>query len=293
MSKRANQLNGKNWVQYSISVWDMIKTSEENKLGHPAMFPIELCNRLIECYSLSGDTVLDPFSGSGSTLVAAKGLARNSYGFEINEKYVKLIKSRVNKIKWGKLLDERAKIKNTKLSHFVNQNECNNDEIVDISIPPEGTTSVLMESCYNIPNLLPQESVDLIVTSPPYWDILRQKRTADYKDSRPYSDDTNDIGNIESYEEFISELGKIFDGIKNVLKKKKICAIVVMDLRKKDKFYPLHSDLATEMVKHEYKFEDIIIWNRAKEYNNIRALGYPYVFRVNKVHEYILIFSKI
>ena len=46
------------------------------------------------------------------------------------------------------------------------------------------------------------------------------------------------------------------------------------------------------MTEIGFEFEDIIIWDRKQEYSNLRPLGYPYVFRVNKVHEYILIFKK-
>ena len=65
-----------------------------------------------------------------------------------------------------------------------------------------------------------------------------------------------------------------------------------MDLRKKDQFYPLHSDLATEMRRIGYIYDDLIIWDRQPDYNNMRPLGYPCKFRINKVHEYIMIFTK-
>jgi len=65
-----------------------------------------------------------------------------------------------------------------------------------------------------------------------------------------------------------------------------------MDIRKGCEFFPFHSDLATEMQRIGYIFDDIIIWDRSLEYNNLRPLGYPAVFRVNKVHEYLLIFQK-
>ena len=54
----------------------------------------------------------------------------------------------------------------------------------------------------------------------------------------------------------------------------------------------LHSDVAVEMQKIGFIYDDIIIWDRQYEYNNMRPLGYPYKFRINKVHEYILIFIK-
>jgi hypothetical protein len=66
-----------------------------------------------------------------------------------------------------------------------------------------------------------------------------------------------------------------------------------MDIRKKSKFYPFHMDIVKLMGDIGFNFEDTIIWDRQHEYNNMRPLGYPYVFRVNKVHEYILIFRKV
>ena len=77
------------------------------------------------------------------------------------------------------------------------------------------------------------------------------------------------------------------------LKPGKYCAVVVMDLRKKDKFFPLHADLARKLSEEiGFIFDDMILWDRRQEYNNLRPLGYPYVFRINKAHEFILIFKK-
>src|SRR5712691_6236915 len=72
-SKRANELDGATWTRFSVSVWsDIRKSPEEFALKHPAMFPVSLVRRLIQCFTTLADhIVLDPFSGSGSTLVAA------------------------------------------------------------------------------------------------------------------------------------------------------------------------------------------------------------------------------
>lgn len=288
--KRMNTLDGKTWITYSISIWNITKSSEETKIKHPAMFPIELCNRLIEIYTMPGEKVLDPFLGSGSTLVSAKGLAREGIGLEINQEYVELSKRRIKQTRWGKTLTLK-KLKQTKIL----EKETDADKISgpSIEIPPLVEPQIYKKSCFELEQILEENSIDFVLTSPPYWDIHKQKRTADYKEARPYSEDAEDLGNIQSYVEFINSLGEVFKKVKRVLKPKKYCAIVVMDIRKKDKFYPLHSDLANELTKRGFKFEDMIIWNRAMEYNNLRALGYPTVFRVNKVHEYILLFSKL
>ena len=70
------------------------------------------------------------------------------------------------------------------------------------------------------------------------------------------------------------------------------CCVIVMDLRKKERFYPFHSDVANFMQEIGFVFDDLIIWDRRHEYNNMRPLGYPFVFRVNKAHEYVLLFVK-
>lgn len=77
-----------------------------------------------------------------------------------------------------------------------------------------------------------------------------------------------------------------------VLKPGAYCCVVVMDLRKKDQFYPFHSDLASHMRAAGFKYDDLIIWNRGSENNHLRPLGFPSVFRVNNVHEFVLIMQK-
>ncbi len=79
------KLKGDEWTRFSISVWDDIsKTQEERELRHPAMFPSMLVRRLIKIFSYEeGEVVLDPFLGVGSTLVAAGLEGRSGVGFEI------------------------------------------------------------------------------------------------------------------------------------------------------------------------------------------------------------------
>jgi hypothetical protein len=65
-----------------------------------------------------------------------------------------------------------------------------------------------------------------------------------------------------------------------------------MDIRQGSQFFPFHMSISNMMAEVGFVLEDIIIWDRKREYSNLRPLGYPYVFIVNKVHEYILIFRK-
>ena len=81
------------WNQYFSSHWNFngVKQSE-----HIAMFPEELPKRLIKMFSFFGETIFDPFLGSGTTTLAAKNLGRNSIGYEINKEFEPIIKEKLN-----------------------------------------------------------------------------------------------------------------------------------------------------------------------------------------------------
>ncbi|MGI6566195.1 MAG: site-specific DNA-methyltransferase [Firmicutes bacterium] len=258
--KRANDLNGTEWARYSISVWnDITKTAEERRLGHPAMFPEMLVTRLIKCFTTSDELrILDPFMGSGTTLVAARRLGRHSIGFELNPEYVELAHKR----------------------------------LAQANLFHDSTFDIYTADAREIPRYIEPDSVDLCVTSPPYWDILLRRRTADHKEIRNYGSEEGDLGLIRDYEEFLDALIEVFTGVLQVLKPGKYCIVNVMDIRKKDRFYPLHADLARRMEEVGFIFDDLIIWDRRQEYNNLRTLGYPAVFRLNRIHEFLLIFKK-
>jgi DNA modification methylase len=247
-------LSGKEWLQHSFSIWrELSKTKEEKAFKHPASFPVSLCEKLIRTFAIENCNVLDPFNGIGSTTAAADKLGCSAVGIDLSNEFCDIAQKRV---------------------------EGNSQ----ISIINGDSFSVLKE--------LPTNSFDICVTSPPYWDILNMKRSADKKEQVNYSDKEEDLGNISDYDTFIEQLANLFAEVRNVLKPKGYCIVNVMDLRKKSNFYPLHSDLATALQKVGYIYDDVIIWDRQADYNNMRPLGYPYKFRINKVHEYLLIFIK-
>ena len=251
---KCNDLNGKEWLQNSFSIWrDLKKTKDEKDFKHPASFPVSLCEKVIKTFSKNDAFILDPFNGIGSTMTACANLERKGIGIDLSTEFCDLAKKRV--------------VKNPNISIITG------DSIKELT-------------------KLPADSFDLCLTSPPYWDILNMKRTADSKDSKNYSSDTNDLGNISDYDLFLKKLGEIFEQVKLVLKPGGYCIVNVMDIRKKSNFYPLHSDLAAELKKIGYIYDDLIIWDRQADYNNMKTLGYPYKFRINKVHEYLLIFIK-
>lgn len=265
MAERMNNLTGSEWLRKSFTIWrDITKSSEERATKHPALFPQKLVEELISIYTKSPDeTVLDPFVGIGSTLLAALTSNRNGIGLDLSATFCETAQRRI---------DLAAQ------TLFANGNT--------------GKQTVINADSRNLLDHVKRDSIDLVVTSPPYWDILNQRRTADSKEVRNYSESTDDLGNIASYEAFLADLKIVFSQVYEVLKPNKRCISVVMDLRKKDRFYPLHEDQSRIMREIGFELEEYVIWDRQREYNNMRTLGYPYVFRFNKVHEFICIYWK-
>ncbi len=101
-------LDGKTWLRYPISVWDDIeKSPEEKALHHPAMYPSALWERLLDCYLWHQGIVLDPFLGSGSTLVAALKKGHSGVGFEVVPEFCLLTVVRLKTVQPPNLFSDR------------------------------------------------------------------------------------------------------------------------------------------------------------------------------------------
>jgi len=90
--KEKSKLSKEEWNEYFSGHWNF---NGERQNKHLAMFPEELPKRLIKMFSFVGDTILDPFLGSGTTTLAAKNLERNSIGYEINKDFIPIIKEKI------------------------------------------------------------------------------------------------------------------------------------------------------------------------------------------------------
>jgi len=113
--KTQSKLTNEEWKEYFTGHWNF---AGEKQNGHLAMFPEELPKRLIKMYSFVGETILDPFLGSGTTTLAAKNLHRNSIGYEINKSFKEQITKRLS-------LNEDELFEKDFIVEFKEQKKCN------------------------------------------------------------------------------------------------------------------------------------------------------------------------
>lgn len=264
-----NCMTAKEWMISQIGVWQFLyeKRDVRNKNLHPATFPISLAKKVISLFSHEGELVVDPFVGSGTTLLSAQDLNRHSVGFDLNEKYIELCVSR--------------------LAQMDSFNQCKQTPIMD--------------DARNINQYFSEESISLIWTSPPYSNLLNRKRKNKSRRDRDneqfdtieqYSQDERDLGTY-SVEKWTTAMGDIFQGLLPLLKPKGHCVINVPDFWMDNKRITLHIHLVEEMRKRGYELRNTIIWDRTNIVNNIGIFGWPSNYiTMGTTFEYLLDFWK-
>lgn len=267
-----NDLNSKEWIQETVSVWTQKGLGANHpdtviEKQHPAPFSFTDVGRLIRFFTKQGDVVLDPFLGIGSTLKACAVDKRKGIGIELNKKYADLSRQRIS-------------------SEVDNVNQDFSEQVIHNGDSREVITK------------MKKDSVDFIVTSPPYWNILhkenhkaKQERINKDLDTRYSEDDPRDLGNLDDYNVFLKELCSIFKKCNRVLKPGKYMSVVVSDFRQKSRFIMFHADLANALEKMNFRLKGCkILYQRHKR---IFPYGYPYSYVPNIHHQYILIFQNI
>jgi DNA modification methylase len=233
---------------------------------HPAIFPRVLARQLIETYSHEGETVMDIFSGVGTTLVSALELGRNALGLELNRRYIDIARRRIT---YARDMRKKHRLK----------------------------CSVLQADARNLMDIIPENSIDLVVTSPPYWDMLKQRPSARNRKTgkylkKNYSKSSSDLSNLSSLESFHGEMNKIFLQVKHILKPGGRFVLVTGDYRRQGTFIPLHSHYIDSLKGVGFELNNIIFWDRTNEYD-VGLFGYPHYFlAINGMVEYILEFMK-
>jgi DNA modification methylase len=267
LTNRLNDLNPKEWLKFQKS-WFVHNPPprQKNVLRHPAKFPETLAMEFITFFTKSGQVVFDPMAGTGSALIAALRTGRNAYGIELNPTYAEIAR-RV-------IADERQSL-----------GQACNDLTCELFT---ADAAHIVEIC--AAQHVPQ--VDYVITSPPYWDMLHARGAATQKARRDsenldvfYSNDPHDLGNIIDYEEFIEQLVHIYIDMKPVLAPGAYLTIIIKNVKKGGKVFPLAWELASRLSK-SYTLKDEKIWCQDNQRLAPYGLGNAWVS--NTFHHYCL-----
>jgi len=265
-----NCISPKEWLKSQIGIWQFSYESRDirDKSIHPATFPISLSKKVIELFTHEGELVLDPFIGSGTTLIAANDLNRNAVGFDLQKGYIDLCRERLS----------------TQTNLF---NKCKQIAIQDDAI--------------NIKEYFQEKTIGLIWTSPPYANLLNRIRKNKSRRNRKndqlnkveqYSQDPSDLGTM-SLEEYTSSIGDIFETLLPLLKLKAHCVINVPDMWWENKRITIHVNIIQELRKRGYELRNIIIWDRTNIVNRIGIFGWPSNYiTMGVTFEYLLDFLR-
>ena len=266
---KLNDLTGKEWLKLTKSFWTSEKCKDDKiAMNHPAPFMIKDIKKLISFYTKKGMNVFDPFLGSGTTVAAAVMLGRKGFGIDLSEEYINLCKKRLDDLKLS-----------------------------------ENDYSILLGDSTKKIDSFSDEFFDYIVTSPPYHNILKNKASGIRSDNSEkgyrngarqgieyYSDNSKDLGNQKTFDDFIKLLSKIMKKCFNKLKRGKYCTIIISDFTvdKKEVCVQAHIVNMMEKIGFEFVGTTVLLQNNKPLY----PFGYPFAYKINHHHQNMITFKK-
>ena len=266
---KLNDLSEKQWAAHQSPIIDTFyPTSGENshahhiRKKHPSPKPPELMRRLIEFFTKKNGWVFDPFVGVGGTLLACSMAERRGVGVDLSQEYLELYEKAAE----------------------------------NLNLKPQ---TVYRGDARRLDNIFNRENYqfDLVLTDPPYGDMLSRKRTGERKkrtgdDSpTPFTSDEDDLGNMGA-DQFYEALKSVIAQSMKFLKVKGYVVVFCKDLQPTAEHHNLiHADVVNVLAGiPNLRFKGYKIWYDKSM--NLYPFGYPYAFVSNQMHQFILIFRK-
>ena len=287
-----NELPGEEWLYFTKS---LLTTAYPSELGHAARKvhgankPPRLMARLIEFFSRTGETVLDPFAGVGGTLLGAaiaRG-PRRAIGIELDPRWVAIFDRVVTD-----LAAERDGL-GPELADLGNA-----DPGGTRGFDPSGVELRLGDALALLPRL-EAASVDFVATDPPYnlqlpmtmaggsLAVAHANRRTDYA---MVTDSDDDLANAADYPAFLDKMETAFAELHRVLRDGRYATVIVRDAYQGGRYLFTGSDLAARAANVGFVPKGDLIWYQAG--SRLRPYGYPRSFVPNIVHQHVLVLRK-
>jgi len=266
-----NCLSAGEWMKYQVGVWQFgyEKRDVRDKKVHPATYPVSLARRCIELFTHRGELVLDPFVGSGTTLLAACDTGRSALGADLNPEYVALCESRLA--------------------------ECPSED-GSVRLP-------LVSDARALADRLEPETVARIVTSPPYANCLNRarrnksrrtdtRRNEQFGRVEQYSQDPADLGTLD-YDAYVAAMRDVFASLLPVLRPLGHCVVNVPDIWWANRRVAIHIGVTEALEAAGLELRNTIIWDKRNLVNGLGIFGWPSNFiTMGVTFEYLLHFRK-
>jgi DNA methylase len=265
-----NDLTGREWTYFLNSVWITAYPPVANghrfdlRKVHPCPKPPLLMRDIIKFFTKGGGWILDPFAGVGGTLIGAaiSDVTRNAIGIELERLYIQA---------YGNVCKQEG-FKKYPLVRGDARNLLKFDDVVG-------------------------HSYDLILTDPPYFDMMKRKKMGHKKklygkdDPSPFTTDRRDLSNL-NYADFLLTLKDILARAASLLKPKKYVVVFCRDFQPTiEHDHLLHADVIRTIGSIPgLVYKGLRIWY--DQAVDLYPFGYPFAFVSNQMHQYILVFRK-
>jgi len=260
-----NEVTGKEWLFFTKSV---LRTSYPRAYGHDlrrrhgANKPPLLMQHIIEFFTKPAETVLDPFSGVGGTLLGAALAGRRATGIEINPRWVEVYRQVCRR----EALAEQETI--------------------------VGNCAEVLEAMHRA-----GRSFDLIATDPPY-SIALDKTMCDGRydvahrrtDFDRFSDLEGDLRNLADFEAYYDAVEEIARRLLPVLKPQRYCAVILRDSYQNGRYVFASAEVSRRFERAGFVMKGCKVWYATGA--RVRPYGYPHAYVPNIVHQNILIFRR-
>ncbi len=267
---KLNELTGKEWTYFLNTIWIKAYPPVADRCGfdlrkvHPCPKPPNLMRDIILFFTKRDAWILDPFAGVGGTLLGASlaDPARNAVGIDINAKYIEAY-------------EKVATAEGVKPQEMIHDDACN----------------LLTHPAVS------QREFDLVLTDPPYFDLMNRPKNGHKKklygrdDPTPFSRLPNDLGNM-TYEGFLVALRDILALATSRLKAGKYLVVFCRDLQPTENHpHLVHADVVNTVCRIPgLTYKGMRIWH--DQAADLYPFGYPYAYVMNQMHQYVLIFRK-